>query len=185
MIRSTFAYVFVFERYPPRLLTAILAVVRLQLEVRRDVWNMNRRRATSNPQLGEPEYHDILQRWLKMFPAATFTSLLGPYVSLEREVTPSALVRAADLLKMFVQGGCDECCLRGACLETALVRLLSLRPNLAQADQTKEFELTRAHLCYQHLQRVTAKLSSPLHAVCVCFALALNKCNTIIRSCEF
>ena len=94
----------------------------LSFQLKKQYRTNDRGRASSNSNLGEEDYHDILQRWLKMFPAATFTSLLGPYVSLEREVTPSALVRAADLLKMFVQGGCDECCLRGPCLETALVK---------------------------------------------------------------
>ena len=105
-----------------------------------------RYRASSNPRVSEDDYVAILEAWLQTSPAATFSSLLGPYISLERESTPTSLIRASDLLKLFVKKGCDQCVLLGARLETAICRVLSTRPNLAGKEPMKEAHLVANHV---------------------------------------
>jgi len=107
---------------------------------------IQKQRPMANHSMLECEYFDILEEWISSYPAATISSLLGPLVMKEREVSTTSLVRITPLLQKFVEKGQDQCVLLGSRLENAILRLYEKRPNLKINNVASESAMFAQHV---------------------------------------
>jgi len=103
-------------------------------------------RASSNHEMEEQKYMNILKEWVASYPAATVSSILGKLICQDNQCSVQSLVRCAGLLMRFVMSGQSQCCLLPSRLESAVVKLLISDKQLVQTSVAAEAPLVTGHI---------------------------------------
>ena len=80
-------------------------------------------RPVANHEISEHELIETLANYLRENPLASCSSLLGPLVRKESEVSPVSLVRSASLLNKLLASGHEKCVFLPARLSAALLHI--------------------------------------------------------------
>ena len=102
-------------------------------------------RPLANHALTDLDYVKSLSTWLDTMPNAPFSTLLGPMVKKESEVTQASLVRMASVMRQFIVDGHSELVFLPSRMEAAAVHILSKGPK--NTNIAAEAALLTTHLC--------------------------------------
>ena len=103
-------------------------------------------RAVANHDMTPEVYVDVMQTWLRKYPAASLSTILGPLVEDARGVSTTSLVRAMPLLHMFVERGAAMGVLLTYRLELAWARVLQDQPALVVSNAGHDAAMLTVHI---------------------------------------